>query len=74
MRLILLRSTCGETRTCPNINATGRGTYVVQGYLVTGLDLGGHMLGPGDGFGARSPRRGGGCAAGVEPLSGRSRR
>ncbi|MGH3774648.1 MAG: hypothetical protein ACRDRR_02745 [Pseudonocardiaceae bacterium] len=34
MRLILLRSTCGDTRSCPNINATDRGTYVVQGYLV----------------------------------------
>ncbi|MGH3897155.1 MAG: hypothetical protein ACRDTA_02665 [Pseudonocardiaceae bacterium] len=34
MRLILLRSTCGDTRSCPSINATDRGTYVVQGYLV----------------------------------------
>lgn len=34
MRLILLRSTCGDTRSRPNINATDRGTYVVQGYLV----------------------------------------
>lgn len=34
MRLILLRSTCGDTRSCPNINATDRGSYVVQGYLV----------------------------------------
>lgn len=34
MRLILLRSTCEVGRTCPNINATDRGTYVVQGYLV----------------------------------------
>ncbi len=34
MRLILLRSTCDDTRSCPNINATDRGTYVVQGYPV----------------------------------------
>lgn len=34
MKLILLRSTCGGGRFCPNINATDRGTYVVQGYLV----------------------------------------
>lgn len=34
MRLILLRSTCDDTRSCPNINATDRGTYVVQGYQV----------------------------------------
>lgn len=32
MRLILLRSTCSGGRACPNINATDRGTYVVQGY------------------------------------------
>jgi hypothetical protein len=32
MRPILLRSTCDDTRSCPNINATDRGTYVVQGY------------------------------------------
>ncbi len=46
MRLILLRATCDDGRTCPNINATDRGTYLVQGYLVAGLDLGGHMPGP----------------------------
>ncbi|MGH3961687.1 MAG: hypothetical protein ACRDRY_00270 [Pseudonocardiaceae bacterium] len=34
MRLILLRSTCEVGRACPSINATDRGTYVVQGYLV----------------------------------------
>ncbi|MGH3885969.1 MAG: hypothetical protein ACRDSZ_05240 [Pseudonocardiaceae bacterium] len=32
MKLILLRSTCDDTRSCPNINATDRGSYVVQGY------------------------------------------
>ena len=46
MRLILLRATCDDGRTCPNINATDRGTHLVQGYPVTGLDLGGHMPGP----------------------------
>lgn len=34
MRLILLRSTCDDGRTCPNINITDRDTYVVQGYVV----------------------------------------
>lgn len=48
MRLIFLRGTCGDTRTCPNINATDRGTYVVQGYPKSGLDLGGQVLGPGE--------------------------
>lgn len=49
MRLIFLRGACGDTRTCPNINATDRGTYVVQGYPTTS-DLGGdgHVLGPGE--------------------------
>jgi hypothetical protein len=44
MRLILLRSTCDIGRTYPNINLTDRGTYVVQGYQVAGLDLAGHIL------------------------------
>lgn len=35
MRLILLRSTCEVGRACPNINATDRGTYIVQGYPAT---------------------------------------
>ncbi len=48
MRLIFLRGTCDGTRTCPNINATDRDTYVVQGYPVTDLDLGAHMLRPGE--------------------------
>jgi len=48
MKLILLRSSCGEARTCPNINITDRRTYVVQGNPVTSLDLGGHVLGPGE--------------------------
>ena len=39
MLLILLRATCDDGRTCPNINATDRGTYLVQGYPVTGPDL-----------------------------------
>lgn len=48
MRLILLRATCDVGRTCPNINATDRGTYVVQGYPVTGPNLSGHVLGVGE--------------------------
>ncbi|MGQ0773895.1 MAG: hypothetical protein ACT4NY_05675 [Pseudonocardiales bacterium] len=48
MKMVLLRSMCGEGRKCPNLNATDRGTYLVQGYLVTGLELGGHVLGPGE--------------------------
>jgi hypothetical protein len=46
MRLILLRATCTSGRTCPTINATDRGTYVVQGYPRSDLDLGGYVLGP----------------------------
>lgn len=48
MRLIFLRSTCNDGRNCPNLNVTDRGTYLVQGYPVTGLDLDGHVLGPGE--------------------------
>ncbi len=48
MRLILLRAICDDGRTCPNINATDRGTFLVQGYLVTDLELGGHMPGAGE--------------------------
>lgn len=44
MRLTLLRSTCGGGRACPNINLTDQGTYVVQGYELTGLDLTGYAL------------------------------
>ncbi len=46
MRLTLLRSTCDVGRICPNINATDRGTYVVQGYLVTDFDLSGDVVAP----------------------------
>ncbi|PXY16561.1 hypothetical protein [Prauserella muralis] len=34
MRIVLQRDMCGSGRTCPNINSTDRGTYVVQGYDV----------------------------------------
>src|SRR5689334_345019 len=34
MKLVLLLSQCDNGRTCPNINATDRGTLVVQGYVV----------------------------------------
>jgi hypothetical protein len=47
MRLIFLRGTCGDTRTCPTINATDRNTYIVQGYPRSDLDLDGQVLGPG---------------------------
>lgn len=49
MRLILLRATCDDGRTCPNINSTDRGTYVLQGYLVTSRDMGAYVLKSGDG-------------------------
>ncbi|MGH3938946.1 MAG: hypothetical protein ACRDTG_09985 [Pseudonocardiaceae bacterium] len=48
MRLIFLRSTCEIGRTCPNISITDRGTYMVQGYLVTDLDLDSDFLAPGE--------------------------
>lgn len=32
MRLTMLRSSCQNGRTCPNINVTDRATLVVQGY------------------------------------------
>lgn len=48
MRLIFLRATCSSGRTCPNINASDRGTYVVQGYPMTCPALGGQVLGPGE--------------------------
>lgn len=35
MRIVLLRDACGSGRTCPNINSTDRGSYVVQGYIVS---------------------------------------
>lgn len=34
MRIVLLRDQCGSGRTCPNLNSTDRGSYVVQGYIV----------------------------------------
>ncbi|MFI6101650.1 hypothetical protein ACIA8G_39400 [Lentzea sp. NPDC051213] len=34
MKLAFLRSTCGNERTCPNINLSDRNTVVVQGYVV----------------------------------------
>ena len=46
MRLIFLRSSCDDWRTCPNINITDQGTYVVQGYLVTDSDPGSDVLAP----------------------------
>ncbi|MGH3921324.1 MAG: hypothetical protein ACRDTT_00305 [Pseudonocardiaceae bacterium] len=43
-----MRDLCDDGRTCPNINVTDRGTYIVQGFPVTDLDLGTHMLEPGE--------------------------
>ncbi|KAA2248691.1 hypothetical protein F0L68_39775 [Solihabitans fulvus] len=34
MKVVLLRGSCGNARTCPNINLSDRDTYVVQGYIV----------------------------------------
>ena len=34
MRITLARSQCNNGRTCPNINMTDQGTYVLQGYVV----------------------------------------
>ncbi len=48
VRLVLLRATCDNGRTCPNIKLTDRGTYLVQGYVVTAQYLGGHSLRPGE--------------------------
>jgi hypothetical protein len=39
VKLILLRSSCDNARICPNINATDRGTLVVQGYAVPNTDV-----------------------------------
>lgn len=48
MKMILLRGTCTSGRNCPNLTVTDRGTYLVQGHLVSGLDVGGHVLGLGE--------------------------
>jgi hypothetical protein len=34
VKLTFLRGTCGNERTCPNINLTDQNTLVVQGYVV----------------------------------------
>lgn len=44
----ILRSTCDNGRTCPNINLTDRGTYLVQGYVAAAQYLGGHSLRTGE--------------------------
>lgn len=36
MKIVLVRSSCGNGRTCPNINRSDRDTWVVQGWKVTG--------------------------------------
>ena len=38
MSLITIRKDCDVGRTCPHVSATGRGTLVIQGYLVTALE------------------------------------
>jgi hypothetical protein len=35
VRLTILRASCDNGRTCPNINRAGHGTLVVQGYPAT---------------------------------------
>jgi hypothetical protein len=37
MSLTTIRFDCDNGRTCPHVSATGRGTLVVQGYLVPDL-------------------------------------
>ncbi len=32
MKLVLQRDACGNGRTCPNLNTTDHGSYVIQGY------------------------------------------
>lgn len=34
MQIVLLRDECGSGRTCPNINSTSRGSFIIQGYVV----------------------------------------
>jgi len=34
VKIVLVRAQCDSGRSCPNINATDRGTLVVQGYVV----------------------------------------
>lgn len=40
VKLAILRSTCADGRTCPNINATDRATLVVQGYPAAHVEVG----------------------------------
>lgn len=40
MQLVLMRAECRDGRTCPNVNLSDHGTYVVQGYIVSP----GHLL------------------------------
>lgn len=35
MRLTRLRGTCNDSKVCPTVYATDRGTVVVQGWVVT---------------------------------------
>ena len=46
MKLMLLRSQCDNGRTCPNINTSDRGTFVVQGYVPPLSDYGAFPLTP----------------------------
>lgn len=36
MKLVFQRGACGNGRTCPNLNTTDRGSYVIQGYVTSG--------------------------------------
>jgi hypothetical protein len=35
MKIVLVRGSCNNGRTCPNVNISDRGTFVVQGYVAT---------------------------------------
>ena len=35
MSLITIRKACDVGRTCPHVSVTGRGTLVIQGYVIT---------------------------------------
>lgn len=36
--LITIRKDCDVGRTCPHVSATGRGTLVIQGYVITATE------------------------------------
>jgi hypothetical protein len=36
MKIVLLRGSCPDRISCPNVYWTDRGTYIIQGYVATG--------------------------------------